>query len=170
MGLGFELAESMTGSFYRFDEPMKDYVMRITLRIGVDGLRRFARDRVMSAEGVILAEGLAENGGAGRTASGSLTWKLLDQNRVPYELAFEGDDARTYRLRGQRDFFVYNAIFSLTTLGASLYDDAGEEIGRALLHFEPRIEIPALVKSFRPRVRVKALSKARTLLKQKRSH
>jgi hypothetical protein len=156
MGLGFELAESMTGSFHRFDEPMKDYVVRVTLRLGVDGLRRFARERRIDAEGVIIAEGLAENGGAGRAIHGSIVWKLIDQNRVPYELTFEGDDAKCYHLRGQRDFFVYNAIGSLTTLAASLYDDAEREIGRAELQFEPKLELPALFKSFRPKLRLRA--------------
>ena len=64
MGLGFELAESITGHFHRFDDPMKDGVLRITLRLGVDGLRRFARERRIEADGVIVAEGLAENGGS----------------------------------------------------------------------------------------------------------
>lgn len=155
MGLGFELAESMTGSFHRFDEPLRDRVVRATLRLGVDGLRRFARERRLDVEGIIIAEGLAENGGAGRTVRGTITWKLLDENRVPYALTFEGDDAKTYHLRGQRDFFVHNAIGSLTTLEASLYDDADHEIGRARLEFEPRMELPALLRSFRPKLRVR---------------
>ncbi|MBX3222419.1 MAG: hypothetical protein KF795_18010 [Labilithrix sp.] len=154
MGLGFELSESMTGSFHRFDDPMKDGVLRVTLRLGVDGLRRFARERRIEADGVIVAEGLAENGGSGRTVHGTITWKLLDENRVPYALTFQGDDEKTYHLRGQRDFFLYNAVGSLTTMSASLYDDRDREIGRADLAFEPRMEIPALVRSFRPRLRV----------------
>ncbi len=157
MALGFELSESMTGSFSLFDDPLSDRVVRITLRLGVDGLRRFARERRIDADGVIMAESLAENGGAGRSVRGTVTWKLLDEKRVPYSLTFEGDDGKTYHLRGQRDFFVYNAIGSLTTMSASLYDD-DREIGRAILHFEPRMEIPALVKSFRPRVHLKALA------------
>jgi hypothetical protein len=159
MGLGFELSESMTGSYHLFADPLKDHVVRVTLRLRVDGLRRFARERRIDADGVIMAEGLAENGGAGRTVHGTVTWKLLDENRVPYALTFEGDDAKTYHLRGQRDFFVHNAIGSLTTLAASLYDDKDQEIGRAVLNFEPRMELRALFKSFRPRVRLKALAR-----------
>jgi hypothetical protein len=155
MGVGFELAESMTGSFHTFDQPLTDRFVRITLRLGVDGLRRFARERRIDAEGVIFAEGLAESGGAGRPVRGTITWKLVDENRVPYALTFEGDDGKTYHLRGQRDFFVHDAIGSLTKLEASLYDDAEGEIGRARLHFEPRIELPALLRSFRPKVRIK---------------
>jgi hypothetical protein len=159
MGLGFELAESMTGSFHRFDEPLKDHVLRLTLRLGVDGLRRFALRRRIDVDGVIIAEGLAENGGSGRAVRGSIAWKLIDEKRVPYSLTFEGDDGRTYHLRGQRDFFVYNAIDSLKTMAASLYDDQEREIGRAVLDFEPRWEIPALVRSFRPRLRMWPLSR-----------
>ncbi len=156
MGLGFELAESMTGTFHRFDDPLHDHVVRVTLRLGVDGLRRFARERRLRADGVILAEGLAENEGSGRSVEGEILWKLFDEKRVPYALTFKGDDGRTYHLRGQRDFFVYNAIESLTSMTASLYDDREIEIGRATLDFEPRIEMPALLKTFRPRLRLRA--------------
>ena len=38
------------------------------------------------------------------------------------------------------------------------YDDAGVEVGRALLRFDPKTELPALVRSFRPRVRLARLS------------
>jgi hypothetical protein len=169
MGLGFELAESMTGTFHRFDDPMKDHVLRITLRLGVDGLRQFARDRSISADGVIVAEGLAENGGAGRDVHGTVRWKLLDENRVPYAFTFVGDDARTYHLRGQRDFFMHNAMLSMTTMTASLYDDADTEIGRALLHFEPRMELLSLLRSFRPRLRVKALRRPAEVLTNARA-
>ncbi len=159
MGLGFELAESMTGSFHRFDDPLKDRVLRLVLRLHADGMRRFARERRVDVDGVILAEGLAENGGSGRTVHGSVYWKLIDEKRVPYLLSFEGDDGRTYHLRGQRDFFVYDVLGSLTKMSASLYDDAENEIGRAAVVFEPRMELPALLKTFRPRIRVKALER-----------
>lgn len=159
MGLGFELSESMAGRFHRFDDPLRDQPVRVDLRLAVDGLRRFARERRVEVEGVIVAEGLAEDGGAGRAVRGTVTWRLLDENRVPYDLTFEGDDGKRYRLRGQRDFFVYDAIGSLTTLEASLYDESEREIGRALLEFEPRMELPALVRSFRPRVRLGWLSR-----------
>jgi hypothetical protein len=84
--------------------------------------------------------------------------KLFDEKRIPYDLTFEGDDGRTYRLRGQRDFFMHDAVDSLTILPASLYDDMGIETGRALLRFDPKTDLPALMKSFRPRVRFARLS------------
>jgi hypothetical protein len=158
MGLGFEMKESFSGSYYRLDEPLRDHAMRISLRLGVDGMRRFLRERKVDAVGTIFAEQLAERRPEGAALHGTLTMKLFDEKRIPYDLAFEGDDGRTWRLRGQRDFFVHDAVDSLTILPASLYDDAGLEVGRALLRFDPKTELPALVRSFRPRVRLARLS------------
>jgi len=157
MGLGFELREGFSGSYYRLDRPLEDYAIEISLRLGVDGIRRFAKDRRIQATGTIVAERLATRG---RPLEGTLAMKLFDERRVPYDLAFQGDDGRTYRLRGQRDFFVHDAR-SLTVLPASLYDDSGVEIGRAVMRFDARTELPALVKSFRPRLRVPLLGERR---------
>ena len=158
MGFGFQMKESFSGSYYRLDEPLRDHAMRISLRLGVDGMRRFLRERKVEASGTIFAEKLAERAPDGVPLYGKLTMKLFDEKRIPYDLAFEGDDGRTWRLRGQRDFFVHDAVDSLTVLPASLYDDAGVEAGRALLRFDPKTELPALVRSFRPRVRLARLS------------
>ncbi|HEY8076853.1 MAG TPA: hypothetical protein VIF62_22155 [Labilithrix sp.] len=153
MGLGFELREGFSGTYYRLDRPLEDQAIQIALHLGVDGIRRFARDRQMQATGTIVADELAASG---RPLRGTVAMKLFDERRVPYDLGFEGDDGRSYRLRGQRDFFVHDAR-SLTVLPASLYDDAGVEIARALMRFDARTELPTFVKSFRPRLRVPLL-------------
>jgi hypothetical protein len=158
MGLGFELQESFSGSYYRLDQPLLDHAIRMSLRLGVDGMRRFLRERKVVAEGTVFAECLAEREPDGVPLKGTLTMKLFDEKRIPYDLTFEGDDGHTYRLRGQRDFFVHDAIDSLTILPASLYDESGTELGRAMLRFDPKTELPALVRSFRPRVRLARLS------------
>lgn len=168
MGLGFELAESFSGSYYLLDQPLLDRGIRISLRLGVNGLRRFVRERRIDARGMIFAEGLAERAKEGVPLEGTLTMKLFDERRIPYDLSFEGDDGRQYRLRGQRDFFVHAAVDSLTILPASLYvvtespgrslDHAGVETGRALLRFDPKTNLAPLVKSFRPRVRMSRLA------------
>jgi len=157
MGLGFQLAESFSGSFYRLDDPLRDHGMRISLRLGVNGMRRFLRERKVEARGRIFAEHLAERDPAGVPLEGTLTMKLFDEKRIPYDLSFEGDDGAMYRIRGQRDFFMHNAVDSLTILPASLYL-AGIESGRAMLRFDPRNDLGALVKSFRPRVRASRLA------------
>jgi hypothetical protein len=157
MAFGFQLAESFSGSYYRLDEPFRDHGMRISLRLGVNGLRRFLRERTVEAKGRIFAEHLAARAPEGVPLEGTLTMKLFDEKRIPYDLSFEGDDGQRYRLRGQRDFFVHDAVDSLTILPASLYV-LGLETGRAMLRFDPKTDLGALVKSFRPRVRMSRLA------------
>jgi hypothetical protein len=158
MGLGFELTESFTGTFHLFEDPMRDLPIELSLRLGVDGLRRFLRQRRISVAGTIRADGLAASG---KPVHGTASMRLFDERRLPYDLSFEGDDGARYHVRGQRDFFVHDALESLTVLPASLYDDAGDEIGRATLRFDPRTELGTTVRSFRPRVRVPLLSRSR---------
>ncbi len=146
--LGFEVQESINGTWHSFEEPLVDRRVRAKMKLTVDGLRRFALARTIEIDGRIHAEGLAED----RPLRGTVKWRLLDENRVPYALEFDGDDGRLYHIRGQRDFFVHNAIGSLTTMFASVYDEDDLEIGRATLHFEPKLELPALLKTFRPRL------------------
>jgi hypothetical protein len=156
---GFQLKESFSGSYYRLDDPLTDHAVRISLQWGVDGLRRFLRDRKVDALGTIWAEGIAERGGhEGVPLYGQLVMRLFDEKRIPYDLGFEADDGTTWQLRGQRDFFVHDAVDSLTMLPASLYDGSGVEAARAMLRFDPKTELPALVRSFRPRVRMFRLS------------
>lgn len=152
MRFGFELQESFEGSFYLLDEPFEDRAIRFSLRVAVFGMRRFLRERIANAEGTVFAEGLAEGSGEGRSTSGTIAVKLFDEKRIPYDLAFAADDGRVYRLRGQRDFFVHDAVDSLTILPLSLYDEEGREVGRATLRFDPKTELPKALKSFRLRV------------------
>lgn len=160
MGLGFQLAESFSGSYYRLDDPLRDRAARLELHLDVDGVRRFLRARRAQAEGRVFLEGLAEGDDRrGRLARGSVTLKLFDEKRIPYDVSFEGDDGRRYRLRGQRDFTVHDAVDSLTILPASLYDDDDREIARAVLRFDPRTELGPTLRSFRPRVRLHLLSR-----------
>lgn len=156
MAFGFELTESLSGSWYRLDDPTTDRAIRYTLRLGVAGIRRFMKERKLEAKGMIFIEGLAEGEvDEGRPLFGSIVWRLLDEKRVPYDLELQGDDGKHYRLRGQRDFFLHDAVDSLTLLPASIYDESGTEIGRATLRFDPRTELPTTLKSIRPRLFVK---------------
>jgi hypothetical protein len=152
MRAGFELSESLVGTFYWLDDPLRTHGVRGTFRLSVDGLRRFVVDRTLELSGVLFAEGLAEQSGAGSCATGSVVWRLIDERRVAYTVSFVGDDGRTYHLRGQRDFFLHDALDSLTTMDATLFDEDRGEVGRARLHFTPSSELTALLRTFRPRL------------------
>ena len=151
--LGFQLREKLEGSYYLLEAPLVDRAIRFEVRLGIDGLRAFLREKRVGARGTVFVEGLAEGAGEGVPAEGAVTVRLLEERRIPYDLSFAADDGRRLRLRGQRDFFVHDMVDSLTILPASLYDDEGREIGRAMLRFDPRRELPVTLKSLRPTFR-----------------
>ncbi|MCL2777863.1 MAG: hypothetical protein FWD73_07655 [Polyangiaceae bacterium] len=155
--LGFQIEERFEGSYYLLSDPFVDRIVSLSMRVSVDGVRRALRERVATVNGTIFAEGLAEGGGEGSALSGTLRFRLFDEKRIPYDLFFNADDGCTYRLRGQRDFFIHDAARSLTVLPASLYDTKGDEMGRAVLRFDPKIELVPTLKSFRPRLRMRFL-------------
>ena len=152
MRAGFDLSESFVGSFYWLEDPLRTHDLRGTLRLSVDGLRRFLRDRTLDVSGVVFAQGLADHAGAGSCATGSVVWRLVDERRVAYAVSFLGDDGRAYHLRGQRDFFVHDAMDSLTKMDATLFDEQNREVGRSRVDFSPSSELPALLRTFRPRL------------------
>lgn len=151
--LGFELSESLSGSYYLLEAPLVDRAIRFSVKLGANGLRAFLRDKRVTARGTIFVEGIAEGSGDGVPAEGSVTMRLFEERRIPYDLGFTGDDGRRFRLRGQRDFFVHDVVDSLTILPASLYDERGRETGRATLRFDPRRELPVTLRSLRPTFR-----------------
>jgi hypothetical protein len=153
--LGFELEEALSGSYYVLDAPLVDRAIRFQIRLGIDGLRAFLRDKRVGARGTLFAEGLAEGGGDGVPTTGHVTMRLFEERRVPYDLGFTTDEGRRFRLRGQRDFFMHDLVDSLTILPASLYDERGAEVGRATLRFDARRELPRTLRSLRPTFRPK---------------
>ena len=80
----------------------------------------------------------AERLASRREIGGTVTLKVAHERRIPYRITFTGDDGRHYELCGQKEWSGLSPIGSMTVLPASLYDDRGEEVGRATLRFDPR--------------------------------
>ncbi len=146
--IGFGFAETMRGSYYRLDAPTEERAIEFTLRVTVNGIRKFAKDQMARIEGVVRAEGLA----AEAPLEGTLGLKLASERRLPYDFTFTGDDGAKYRFRGQKDVMLLALADTMTTLPASLYEAGGKEIGRATVRFDLRSDLGRFVRSFRPRL------------------
>lgn len=142
---GFSFRETMRGSYWLLDAPTDERAIQITLRARADDVTRFARDKTWQLRGTIDAERLATRS----DIDGTLVFKLIDERRLPYRFRFRGDDGQFYELAGQKEWLGVAPIESLTTLPASLYDDAGAEMARATLRFDMRSDWAAWLKSFR---------------------
>ena len=146
--LGFTFRETMRGTYHLLESPLVERGIEFTVRAKVDGMRRFLRDRTARIEGVVDVEGFATK----RPLRGSLGLMLLDQRRLPYDFMFRGDDDREYRFHGQKDVTLIALADTMSTLPASRYDAAGNEIGRAVLRFDIRGDLGAFLKSWRMQV------------------
>jgi hypothetical protein len=148
--IGFGFAETMRGNYYRLDDPTNERAIEFTIDVKVNGIRKFAKDQMATIQGVVRAEGLAEEA----PLNGTLGMKLASERRLPYDFTFKGDDGETYRFRGQKDVMLIALADTMTTLPASLYDSSGKEIGRATVRFDMRSDLGRFLRSFRPKLAI----------------
>ena len=136
MAFGLSFREWLTGSYWRLDAPTDERAIDVTLEASVADVGGALRDPTFGLAGTVDAEGLA----SGQSLRGSVGLRLFDEQRIPYRIAFRGDDGRRYELSGQKEWAPLMPLDSVTLLAASLYDDTGEEIGRATLRFDLRAD------------------------------
>jgi len=129
--------------------PLEDRVANVALAVSVQRVRDFVRSPVLSVMGEISLEGFATK----RPCEGTIALKIANEQRIPYDLRFRADDGQSCQLYGQRDLSVPKLADALTTLPASVCDESGREIGRAVLRFDPKNELWELLRSIRVTVR-----------------
>ena len=112
-------------------------------------MRDFVRAPVLRVDGEVSLDGVATK----RPCRGTIALRIANEQRIPYDLHFTGDDGKPYQLYGQRDLTLPKLADALTTLPMSLCDDGGREVGRAILRFDARTELRQLLRSIRVKVR-----------------
>src|SRR5260370_16076288 len=106
---GFSFRETMSGSYWRLDAPIDERAIAFTIEARASDLRRFARDKTWRITGTVDVEGLA----TARPLEATLAFKLLDEQRLPYRLAFEGDDRARYALSGHKELSALAPLDSM---------------------------------------------------------
>jgi hypothetical protein len=137
--------ETMHGTLWRLDAPTDERALDVTLEARTGDLRDIPGDRTFRLRGTVDVERLATRA----EAEGTLVFKLATERRLPYRLRFRGDDGRAYELSGQKEWLPVSPLESVSTLPVTLYDDGGQEIGRATLRFDLRHQWWPFLRSFR---------------------
>jgi hypothetical protein len=144
---GFEFRETMAGSFH-LDPPHGDGRARpfsFTVRARSRGLVSFLRNREVTLEGAVEAEGLADH----RPIRGTLGLDPLRTGTLPYALEFTDNDGRPYRFVGKKTLTPGDPVQSMTVLPGVLVGPDGVEVGKALLRFDLRSDLGRFLASFR---------------------
>ena len=146
--IAFRFHENLRGTYWMLDAPFDERAIDVALEATSLPLHKLARERKARLRGRASLEKLASD----VAVDGTLEFRVKDERRLRYELAITCDDGRTLRLRGDKDLGRWFApAEAVSTVPASLYDDAGKEIGRAVVRWDVRSEGGALLKSFRLR-------------------
>jgi hypothetical protein len=143
--VGFRFRETMSGTWQGQGGQGGRILFEVDA-LATDVLR-YLRDSTLILDGVIDAAGLATR----VPARGSLLLAPLARKLIAYELAFSGDDARPYRLQGEKHLEMTGIARTLTTLPAVLIDvESKQEIGRATLQFDWRADLASFLTSWKP--------------------
>ena len=141
---GFRFSETMAGSWTpeTGGEPRP---IRFSVTARARSLFKHLLDHKTSLEGTLWMDGFA----AGAPVDGELTINPLLGKLIRYEFGFTADDGKRYRFAGQKDVSLLELAETMTTLPATITDERGTPVARALLRFDKR-DLPSFIASFRP--------------------
>ena len=119
----------------------------MTLYLGwrVRSLRTLARDGI-ELEGEMHAPGFADH----QCARGRLT--MPARGRLRYQVEFTTNENEPHRFDGERKLSLKGLPVALTVLRGQITSGDGKSVGRALLRFDLRNELPRFLRSieYRP--------------------
>ena len=144
--MGFEFAETMSGTIEMDAEPGKRHPFKFEIRAHAESTRKHLADGRARVTGVISAPPMA----ASADADGTITIRPLGQRIIRYELSFLGDDGKRYEMVGQKDIRWRRAIETFTTLPAEILDEDHRRVATCLTRFDYRNDLWSFLRSFRP--------------------
>jgi hypothetical protein len=143
--MGFEFAETMSGTIEMDAQPGVRHPFRFEVTAHAGSLRQHLRDGKAELTGTIFAPPIAE----GAPATGVITIRPVGQKIIRYELAFVGDDGKAYELVGQKDIRWTAPLRTFTELPAELLDEDHRRIATCKTSFDLKHGW-SFLRSFRP--------------------
>lgn len=144
--MGFEFAETMSGTVTWDAEPGKKHPFRFEIRAHAPSTREHFMTGRANVSGVIHAPPKANSA----DAEGVITIRPIGQRIIRYELSFFADDGKRYQVVGQKDIRWLRPIHTLTTLPAEIIDEDHRRVGTCLTTFDYKHDLWSFLRSFRP--------------------
>lgn len=143
--MGFEFAETMSGSIEWDDEPGKKHPFRFEVTAHADSMRRHLRDGKAKLDGVVYAPPVAD----GVPCEGTIEIRPIGKKIIRYELAFSGEDGKRYEIVGQKDIRWLAPLETFTNLPAEILDEDGQRVATCSTRFDLRNDGWGFLRSFR---------------------
>jgi hypothetical protein len=142
--MGFEFSETMEGTVEWSSEPGVKRPFKFEITAHAESTREHLRDGMVEVRGVITAPPLAETA----DCSGTMTIRPIGQRLIRYELAFVGDDGKSYEVVGQKDIKLRSLVHSWTHLPLDVLDDQHRRVGVAATTFDVKRDMIGFLRSF----------------------
>ena len=143
--MGFQFSETMAGTVEWDASPGARQPFSFEVTAEAESTRSHLRDGKAALRGVVHAPPIAAAG----VAEGVITIRPLGQRIIRYELAFRGDDGRTYQVVGQKDIRLSAPVESFTYLPAEILDDQQRRVGVCEARFDHKRDLWSFLRSFR---------------------
>ncbi len=144
--MGFEFAETMSGTVEWDSEPGKRYPFRFEITARAESTREHLANGRARIHGIVHAPPMAESA----DAEGTIIIRPVGGRFIRYELSFVADDGKTYELVGQKDINWLRPLSTFTRLPAEIRDEAHRRVGTCLTRFDLRRDGWRWLRSFRP--------------------
>ena len=144
--MGFEFAETMSGTVEWDAEPGKRHPFRFEITAHAESMRKHLANGRASIRGTVHAPPRVVSA----DAEGTITIRPVGQRIIRYELSFVADDGKPYELVGQKDINWLRPLATFTKLPAEIRDEQHRRVGTCLTRFDLRRDGWSFLRSFRP--------------------
>jgi hypothetical protein len=144
--MGFEFAETMSGTIEMANAPGVRHPFRFEITAHAESTRRHLADGKAEVTGLIYAPPIVE----GAPVSGVITIRPIGRRIIRYELAFVGEDGRGYEMIGQKDIKWTAPLRTFTELPAEIRDESGRTVASCQTTFDLKNHGWSFLRSFRP--------------------
>ena len=86
--------ENMSGAYHLLARPLEDLAADASLDVSIERVRDFVRAPVLRVDGEVSLDGIATK----RPCRGSIALRIANEQRIPYDLHFQGDDGKPYQV------------------------------------------------------------------------
>ena len=144
--MGFEFAETMSGTVEWDAEPGKKHPFKFEITAHADSTREHFSNGRMNLRGIVSAPPKATSS----DAEGLIVIRPIGQRIIRYELSFLGDDGQRYEMVGQKDISWRRPIETFARLPAEILDEDHRRVATCLTRFDYRNDLWSFLRSFRP--------------------
>lgn len=144
--MGFEFAETMSGTVVWDAEPGRKHPFKFEISAHAESIRAHLVDGKVSVRGILDAPPRAH----GVDCEGTMTIRPIGQRIIRYELTFTADDGTHYELVGQKDIRLLSLRRSLTYLPAEILDDQHRRVATCETSFDVKNDLWSFLRSWKP--------------------